>query len=85
MVGDGSTDIPCFSLVKQAGGIAIGVYGAPDNRKKRGRAWGFVEEGRVSNLARANYSENSTLADSLIMAVEHLAKRISLAEHTFQG
>ena len=85
MVGDGFTDIPCFSLVRQGQGIAIGVYGDPDDREKRSRAWGFIEDGRVSNLVRADYSEKSALSDSLVMAVEHLAKRISLAGYTYQG
>ena len=85
MVGDGYTDIPCFSLIKQGGGFPIGVYRAPDDRAQRSRAWGFIEDGRVSNLARADYSEKSTLADSLIMAVENLAERISLASHIYQG
>ena len=85
MVGDGFTDIPCFSLVRQGQGIAIGVYGDSDDREKRSRAWGFIEDGRVSNLVRADYSEKSALSDSLVMAVEHLAKRISLFDHTYQG
>ena len=85
MVGDGFTDIPCFSLVRQGQGIAIGVYGSSEDREKRSKAWGFIEDGRVSNLVRADYSEQSALSDSLIMAVEHLAKRISLFDHTYQG
>ena len=85
MVGDGFTDVPCFSLVKQGEGIAIGVYGDPDDRDKRSRAWGFIEDGRVSNLVPADYTEKSALTTSLIMAVESLAKRISLADHIYQG
>ncbi len=85
MVGDGFTDIPCFSLVRQGQGIAIGVYGDPDDREKRSRAWGFIEDGRVSNLVPADYTEKSALTHSLVMAVESLAKHISLAGHTYQG
>ena len=85
MVGDGFTDIPCFSLVRQGQGIAIGVYGDPDDREKRSRAWGFIEDGRVSNLVPADYTEKSALTHSLVMAVESLAKHISLADHTYQG
>ena len=84
MVGDGFTDIPCFSLVLAQGGVAIGVFDA-DNREKWGKAWGFIEDGRVSNLVPADYSEKSALTYFLIMAVESLAKRISLAGHTYQG
>jgi len=84
MVGDGYTDIPCFSLVRKDQGIAIGVYDRK-NREKWGRAWGFIEDGRVSNLVPTDYSEGSGLSDSLIMAVESIAARISLASHTYQG
>lgn len=84
MVGDGYTDIPCFSLVRRDGGIAIGVYNR-EERKKWGRAWGFIEDGRVSNLVPADYREGSGLSDSLLMAVESIADRISLASHTYQG
>lgn len=85
MVGDGYTDVPCFSLVKQGEGIAIGVYGDPDDREKRSKAWGFIEDGRVSNLVPADYTEKSALTHSLVMAVESLTNRISLAGHTYQG
>ncbi len=84
MVGDGYTDIPCFSLVRREQGIAIGVYDR-QNSDRRGRAWGFIEEGRVSNLAAQDYREGYGLSDSLIMAVESIARRISLASHIYQG
>lgn len=84
MVGDGYTDIPCFSLVRREQGIAIGVYDRK-NRDRWGRAWGFIEDGRVSNLVPTDYREGSGLSDSLIMAVESIAGRISLASHTYQG
>lgn len=84
MVGDGYTDIPCFSLVRKDQGIAIGVYDRK-NREKWGKAWGFIEDGRVSNLVPSDYREGSGLSDSLLMAVESIAARISLASHTYQG
>jgi len=73
-VGDGYTDIPCFSLVRKQGGIAIGVYDV--RRTERwGRAWGFVEDDRVSNLVPADYSMNSALTTSLMMAVARIASQ----------
>lgn len=83
-VGDGYTDIPCFSLIRKGGGIAIGVYDR-DHREKWGRAWGFIEDGRVSNLAPADFSERSALSDSLHMAIESMAGRIALNATTYQG
>jgi len=84
VVGDGYTDIPCFSLVKKHGGVAIGVYDN-DHREKWGRAWGFIEDGRVSNLVPADYRNKSALSNSLMMAVQSIAQKIFLASYTYQG
>jgi|SRR5665213_740690 len=83
-VGDGYTDIPCFSMLKKNGGIPIGVYDQ-ENREKWGRAWGFAEDGRVSNLVPADYSKRSALSNSLMMAVESIAKKMALQSQTYQG
>lgn len=74
-VGDGYTDVPCFSLVRKNGGFALGVYDR--NRQSRwGRAWEFIEDGRVSNLVSADYSARSDLSNSLCMAIDSIARRI---------
>ncbi|MGH8593783.1 MAG: haloacid dehalogenase-like hydrolase, partial [Gammaproteobacteria bacterium] len=65
-------------------GIAIGVYDGED-RARWGRAWGFIEDGRVSNLVPADYGKNSALTNSLLMAVESIARRIALRRKTYQG
>ena len=83
-VGDGYTDIPCFSLVRKHGGVAIGVYDQ-ENREKWGRAWGFIEDGRVSNLVPADYGSKSALSNSLTMAVESIANKITLRRTSYQG
>ena len=83
-VGDGYTDIPCFSLLRKGGGTAIGVYDK-ENRDKWGRAWGFIEDGRVSNLVPADYSKGSALTNSLMMAISSIAGRIALRGKIYQG
>jgi phosphoserine phosphatase len=83
-VGDGYTDIPCFSLIRNNEGYAIGVYD-PADRARWGRAWGFIEDGRVSNLVPADYGKNSALTNSLTMAIESMARRIALRRNTYQG
>lgn len=84
VVGDGYTDIPCFSMIRKQDGTAIAVYDRSD-RAKWGRAWGFIEEGRVSNLVPASYAPDSALSDSLVMAVERKALDIASRTHTYQG
>jgi hypothetical protein len=83
-VGDGLTDVPCFSLIRKNGGIAIGVFDRHE-KEKWGRAWGFIEEGRVSNLVPADFSKNSALSLSLMMAVGNMAQKIKLSAQTYQG
>jgi len=83
-VGDGYTDIPCFSLIRKAGGVAFGVWDARV-RDKRSRAWGFIEDGRVSNLNQARYDEASELYPLLEAALESLAGRIMLKARAYGG
>ncbi len=83
-VGDGYTDIPCFSLIRRSGGVAFGVWD-PKHRDKRSRAWGFIQEGRVSNLNHARYGEDAELYQLLEQAVESLAGSIALRRHTYVG
>jgi len=83
-VGDGYTDIPCFSLIRKAGGFAFGVWD-PRQNDKRSRAWGFIEDGRVSNLNQARYDETSELYPLLEAALESLAARITLKARAYGG
>lgn len=83
-VGDGMTDVPCFSLIRKEDGVAFGVYD-PNNQDKWGRAWGFIEDGRVSNLLPTDYGQKSALYHSLSMAVESIAAKIMVREKSYQG
>ncbi len=83
-VGDGYTDIPCFSLIRRSGGVAFGVWD-PRHRDKRSRAWGFIQEGRVSNLNQARYDEQAELYQWLEEAVDSLAGRITLNNRIYRG
>ncbi len=83
-LGDGYTDVPCFSLIRKNGGVAIGVYD-PETRRKWNKAWGFIEDGRVSNLVRADYGRHSSLRDTLLMATDSVARRITLRQSSYQG
>ncbi|MFP5307089.1 MAG: HAD family hydrolase [Gammaproteobacteria bacterium] len=83
-VGDGYTDIPCFSLLKQHGGMPIAVYDR-HREDKWGNAFQFVRDGRVANLHSANYAEDSDLSTFLVMAVRSLATDVALSARTYQG
>lgn len=83
-VGDGFTDIPCFSLLQKNRGFAIGVYDQED-RKKRGRAWGFVEKGRVHNLVPVNYSKGGPIRANLSLMVEGIVTGAAARASTYRG
>ena len=64
-IGDGLTDVPAMKLVKEQGGVSIGVY-APKSRKKLAVNQ-LLNENRVSYIAPADYTANSDL-DKIIKA-----------------
>ena len=76
-VGDGASDIDAFRLVEQHGGIALAV-----DHSKAGEEWGaekhIFDEARVENLAPPDFRDGSELKQSLVLAVEIVAKRVAL-------
>jgi hypothetical protein len=83
-VGDGYTDIPCFSLIKNSGGVAIAVFDK-NHVEKWGNAYQFSQDSRVSNLNSANYAEGSDLSIFLGMAVKKMANDFLFNKGTYQG
>jgi phosphoserine phosphatase len=65
-IGDGSTDIPCFRLIKEEGGLSIAVY-KPHTRNARNKADQYFRDGRVHCVVPANYSDGSEI-DRIIKA-----------------
>ena len=57
-MGDGETDVPCMSVVREQGGHSIAVYG---NRKKKVVAERLIKENRVNFVCKADYTENSEI------------------------
>jgi hypothetical protein len=77
-VGDGYTDVPCFSLVAKRGGIPIAVVDR-ERRERWGRAWGFIEEHRAMNLCLADYSQGSATEMILRMSLQSICEGIERA------
>lgn len=65
-IGDGATDIPCFRLVKEQGGLSVAVY-TPGKKGGRGKADQYRKDGRVHAVAPAIYTDGSDL-DKIIKA-----------------
>ena len=72
-IGDGETDVPCFRLVKDLGGLSIVVY----DEGKRERAEEYRQEGRVNCVAPAVYTENGGLDCTIKSYIDLVAARSS--------
>ena len=60
-IGDGETDVPCFRLVKDLGGLSIAVY--PEGGREQVER--YREEGRVNCVVPADYSEGGELDNAV--------------------
>ena len=79
-VGDGTSDIPCFSVINQYHGIAIGIYKEGNNAQNWEHRTEIEVSQRVANLAPADYSENSELMRSLLLSIDSICKQIALRQ-----
>jgi hypothetical protein len=77
-VGDGLTDVPCFSLLNANGGRSFGVF---DPRKKESpkKAWEqLVAPQRVVSAHSPRYRPDDDLGAFLKMAVESICSKLDL-------
>ena len=75
-IGDGLTDVPCFSLVSHFGGTSFGVF---DPRKGGSpkKAWeGLLTPKRVSSLNAPKYRKTDELGSLLRTAVKSICLRM---------
>ena len=77
-IGDGSTDIPCFRLVKEQGGLSVAVF-KPHTKGARRKADNYIKDGRVHCAVPAIYTDGSEL-DRIIKAnINAVAARAALS------
>ena len=81
-IGDGLTDVPAMKLVKDQGGVSIGVY-APKSPKKK-NVEQLLLDNRVSYVARADYSEKSDLNNIIRATIDKVAS-IAVIEKFAKG
>jgi len=76
-IGDGPTDVPCFTVMKKNGGQAIAVYN-PDDPARLGFKKCYqlsTHADRVKHIAPADYRRNTHLRLLLEQMVEETADR----------
>lgn len=82
-VGDGPTDVPCFTVIRQQGGQAIAVYNPDDpTRSSFKKCFQLAAHAdRVKHVAPSDYRRGSHLRLLLEQMVEEIAGRIVEARH----
>jgi phosphoserine phosphatase len=76
-VGDGLTDIPCFSLIERGGGVAFGVFQSGKESAKQAFQR-FLETRRVRSMHHPDYTENAELGSLLRAAVATACSNIMI-------
>jgi phosphoserine phosphatase len=76
-IGDGATDIPCFRLMKEQGGLSLAVY-APKKKGAKAKADNYLKDGRVHGVVSAVYSQGSELDRTIRAFIDSVAARSDL-------
>jgi hypothetical protein len=77
-IGDGATDIPCFRLMKEQGGLSLAVY-APKKKGAKAKADKYLKDGRVHAVVAAVYSQGGELYHMIRAFIDTVAARADLA------
>jgi phosphoserine phosphatase len=79
-VGDGLTDIPCFSLVKKLGGSTFGVFDPQKEGSAKRALQEFLKTDRVLSVHKPRYRKTDELGSLLRTAVAAACSRVKLEQ-----
>ncbi len=74
--GDGSTDVPCMTIIKRGGGQSFGVFD-PSEARKIEKGNNLFRDHRVNHVVPADYSEGSKLDELVKKSLINLSNEIS--------
>lgn len=77
-VGDGMTDIPCFSLLKLNQGLGFGVFHPTSEKKTKEALEEFLQTDRVVSMHSPDYRNGEDLGSILRAAVANRCSAIQL-------
>lgn len=75
-IGDSETDIPAMKIVKNGGGIAIGVYNP--HTKNMDKVMPLLKQKRIDFLTPADYSENSRIEQLVTKSLKKISESNAL-------
>ena len=73
-IGDGLTDVPAMTLVKEKGGIAISIY----SKDKQEKSIQLVKDGRVNYACLSDYRDDSELFKILKLIIDSISVKEEL-------
>ena len=83
-IGDGPTDVPCFRLVKDLGGLSVAVF-RPGKKGAREVAEQFRDDGRVHAVVPAKYKDGTELDKVVKAYIRHVAARQAFSKLIKKG
>ena len=72
-IGDGLTDVPCMTVVRDRGGESIAIY----HKGEEDKAYKLIQENRVGYIAYADYSKDCELEN----IVKQLIKKMAIVDY----
>ena len=82
-IGDGLTDVPCMTVIRNYGGCAIAVY-KPYSPKGKDTCRELLKAERVNFIAQADYSDGSELDKLIKLLLDNMVEEIKYGRESYK-